>query len=189
MFWLFCRLGVSLTTFQARHAEVVGGTDRRLPGCKVVMHYINDIHYKKMPTIEVLILSPIVIMHVDAKYNVYFSVWCGSPFTLQFSQQSHHLSTNPRVCKYRSIIEQKGLGSDRGSLSHLKRTAPELVRKRTETASPSGSAPEFHGLYSHHQHKRSAPGDQTGLVCTKHGKQLKKRLGCSTLTLWNTTYF
>ena len=37
---------------------------------------LYDINDKKWPTIEVLILSPIAIMHVDAKYNVL--VWCGS---------------------------------------------------------------------------------------------------------------
>ena len=44
--------------------------------CVLVMHNIGYKLDKKWPTIEVLILSPIVIMHVDAKYNVYFLVWC-----------------------------------------------------------------------------------------------------------------
>ena len=41
------------------------------------------------------------------KYNVYLLVWCGS---LQFSQQSQNLTTNPHVCKDRWTIGQKGPG-------------------------------------------------------------------------------
>ena len=74
---------------------------------------LYDINDKKWPTIEVLILSPIAIMHVDIimfnNDNVYFLVWYRSFSHCNFLK-SHNLSTNPHVCKDRSIIGQKGMG-------------------------------------------------------------------------------
>ena len=62
----------------------------------------------------------------------------------------------------------------------VKRTAPGLFGSEPRPPLRLGlgttvwSATQFHGLYSHHQPKRSAPRDQTRLVRTKHRKLLKK---------------